>query len=253
MPPNPILAALKRGETVTAMWSETGSPDLAEAAVRIGWKVIVIDNEHGVASLDKAVEIHRAVLSAGGDVIIRVPSVDPVHLKQVLDRGFRSIMAPMVHDVATAELLVDACRYPPFGSRGYAAPIVRASGYGTTPDYVKTANDELLLIAQIEHKDAVENLADIAAVDGINALLLGPNDLAGSHGLLERLDHPDMMALYERVEKETIASGRWFGSICRPGRSARDLHELGCRIIVGPADIGLFLAGAREALDEFQF
>jgi 4-hydroxy-2-oxoheptanedioate aldolase len=253
MQPNPIKAALRRGETVACMWSATGSPDLAEAAVRLGWPCILVDNEHGVADLDQAVHIHRAVVSAGGEVILRVPSADPVHLKLVLDRGFRCIMAPMVNSPEEARAFAEACRYPPLGRRGYAAPIVRASGWGTVPDYRANPHEDLLLIAQIEHRDAVDSIEDIAAVDGIDALLLGPNDLAGSMGLLERLDHPDVLAACERVEKATIAAGKWYGSIVRPGRSPKALHELGCRLIAGPSDIGLFLKAARDALPDFTF
>jgi 4-hydroxy-2-oxoheptanedioate aldolase len=250
---NPIKAALKRGETVCAMWVSTGSPDVVEAAVRLGWKAIIVDNEHGVADLDGAVALHRAALAAGGDIILRIPSYDPTMLKLVLDRGIRSIMCPMVNSAEEAEAFVAACRYPPRGRRGYAAPIVRGSGWGTVPNYKDTAHEELLLIAQIEHREAVPNIAAMAAVDGIDALLLGPNDLAGTYGKLEKLDDPEMLALYEEVEKAVVASGKWFGSIVRPGRTPRELHEVGCRIIAGPSDIGLFLGAAREALAEFTF
>jgi 4-hydroxy-2-oxoheptanedioate aldolase len=234
------------------MWSATASPDLAEAAVRIGWPCLFVDNEHGVADLDKAVAVHRAAMAAGGDVVLRVPSADPVQLKLVLDRGFRSIMAPMINSAEEARAFVSACRYPPLGTRGFAAPIVRGSGWGTIPDYVKSGHDDLLLIAQIEHKDAVERIGAIAAVDGIDALFIGPNDLAGSLGLLEALDHPDVMTLCERVEREVVASGKWFGSIVRPGRSPAELKACGCRLIAGPSDIGLFLDGARASLEAFE-
>ena len=250
---NPIKAALERGETVAGMWSATGSPDLAEAAVHLGWDVLFVDNEHGVADLNQAVAIHRAALAAGGDVILRVPAADPIHLKQVLDRGFRSIMAPMINTVEEAREFVAACRYPPHGIRGYAAPMVRASRFGAHADYTGGAHEDLLLIAQVEHRDTVDNIAEIAAVEGIDALFLGPNDLAGSMGLLEQNDHPDVLAMCERVEDEVLKSGRWFGSIVRPTRSAQELHERGCRLIAGPSDIGLFLVGAKAAREEFRF
>lgn len=251
--PNPIRETLQRGETIVGMWIETGSPDLAEAAVHRGWRFLFLDNEHGLADLDRAVDIHRAALSAGGDVILRVPSADPTHLKLVMDRGFRSIMAPMINSAAEAKVFADACRYPPRGVRGYAAPIVRGSGYGARKDYMRTAHEDLLLIAQIEHQDAVENIADIAAVDGIDALFIGPNDLAGSIGHLEELDHPDVVALCERAEQGTLNAGKWLGSIPRPGRTAADLHGIGCRLIAGPSDIGFFLAGADAAHADYPF
>lgn len=251
MTPNPILAALKRGETIVAMWLQTGSPDLAEAAVQRGWPWLLVDNEHGVASLDKAVEIHRAVRAVGGEVILRVPSTDPAYLKLVLDRGFRAVMVPMVNTAEAAKALADACYYPPRGSRGYAAPVVRASGYGANRDYRRDAHDDLLLIAQIEHVDAVENIAQIAATDGIDALFIGPNDLAGSIGRLEELDHPDVLALCEKAEEAILKSGKYLGSITRPGRTTAELHKRGCRIVAGPSDISLFLAAASAAHDEY--
>ncbi|MCF3936082.1 aldolase/citrate lyase family protein [Acuticoccus sp. M5D2P5] len=254
MPPNTIKAALQRGETVCAMWIGTGSPDLAEAAVHLGWRTIIIDNEHGVADLNQAVAIDRAIRSAGGEAILRIPTADPVYLKLALDRGIRSIMAPMINSRAEAEAFAAACRYPPRGTRGYAAPIVRGSSYGTTPLYVaERAHEDLLLIAQIEHTVAADAIADIAAVDGIDMLFIGPNDLAGSIDRLEKLESAELLALAEKVETDVLASGKYLGSIVRPGRSPRELHDLGCRLIAGPSDIGLFLEGARKSRPDYEF
>ncbi len=251
IPENPIKAALKRGEVVPGIWCHTGSPDLAEAAARLGWPSVYVDLEHGPIGLDQAVHIHRAVLSAGGDVVLRVPSNDPVVLKHALDRGFRTIMVPMVNSAAEAEALANACRYPPAGERGYAAAVVRGSGYGVMEGYLARANDELLLIAQIEHVEAVPKIAEIAAVPGIDALFIGPNDLAGSIGKLERLGEPDVLALCETVERETLASGVYLGSILRPGRTYGDLVKVGAQLIAGPSDVALFVEGARGALAGF--
>ena len=135
MSPNPILAELRAGKTVVGMWIHTGSPVLAEAAVHRGWNVLFVDNEHGFGSLDRAVAIHRAALAAGGEVVLRVPSSDPAHLKLVVDRGFRCIMEPKINTAEEARMVADACLYPPHGKRGYAAPIVRGSDYGQNKDY----------------------------------------------------------------------------------------------------------------------
>jgi 4-hydroxy-2-oxoheptanedioate aldolase len=127
---NRLKARLKAGETVCGAWLEFGSTDVAEAMVRCGWDVIVVDCEHGCAGVEAAGELIRAVEAAGGDAILRVPVGDDATLKRALDRGARSIMVPMVNDAATARQVASACRYPPLGRRGYAAPIVRASGFG---------------------------------------------------------------------------------------------------------------------------
>ncbi|MEO1103026.1 MAG: aldolase/citrate lyase family protein, partial [Pseudomonadota bacterium] len=204
MPPNPIRAALARGETIVAMWMALGSPEIAEAAVHHGFPFVIVDNEHGLSDFAKAVELQRAAQAAGGDVILRVPAADPTLLKLAMDRGFQTIMAPMINTGAQAKAFADACRYPPIGTRGYAAGAIRASGYGAQKDYLTRSSEEVLLLAQIEHKDAVDNIEAIAATPGIDGLFLGPNDLAGSIGRLEQLDHPDVMALCERMEEATL-------------------------------------------------
>ncbi len=187
---NRLKRQLAEGQTIRALWCEIGSPALAEAAVYSGWPVILVDNEHGTASLETTAHMVRAIEAAGGQAIVRVPWNDQIYLKRILDLGVRSLMIPMICDRAAAEAAVASCRYPPQGLRGYAAPIVRASQYGMNTNYIHEASDELLLIAQIEHVDAIPNIADIAAVDGIDLLFIGPNDLAGSAGKLERLDEP---------------------------------------------------------------
>lgn len=241
------------GQTVTALWLESGSPELAEAAVHHGWTTILIDNEHGVADLAGAVAVHRAVLAAGGDAILRIPSADPATLKGVLDRGFRSIMAPMVSSVAAAKVFAEACLYPPRGSRGYAAPVVRASGYGIDAGYRARAHEDMLLIAQIEHVDAVDDVDAIAAVPGIDMLFMGPNDLSGSIGRLEEMDAPDAAALCDRCEAAILKSPALYGTIPRPGHTAQALSTRGARLICGPTDIGLFVAGARASRADFLF
>ncbi len=132
---NPLKARLAAGETIKAAWAELGSPDAAEIMVRHGWNTIIIDGEHGIGDLEIWVAIARAIEAAGGEVILRVPEGSDALLKRVLDRGFRSIIVPMVNSAQEAARIAAACRYPPLGRRGYAAPVVRGSGFGSVPGY----------------------------------------------------------------------------------------------------------------------
>lgn len=243
---NKLKARLAAGACVPAIWAELGSPDAAEAAVCAGWPAVLIDNEHGVADLRQASHLLRAVEAAGGDAILRVPAMDETYLKLALDRGFRTIMAPMINTVAEAEAFVAACRYPPRGRRGYAAPIARASGYGARADYAKTAHTELLLLAQIETPQAAANAAEIAAVDGVDMLFVGPNDMAGFMGFPEQMDHPEVVAALDALEAAIRARGAWMGSVLRPGVDVAELRARGYRLIVGPSDIGLMIQAARD-------
>lgn len=244
---NWIKKQLIAGKTLYPLWAESVSPTIVEAAVYAGWPVVLIDNEHGAASLETTVHMIRAVESAGGHVIVRVPWNDQVYLKRILDLGVQSIMLPMILDKKSAEEAVAACRYPPLGRRGYAAPIVRASGYGADPGYAKRAHRELLLIAQIEHIDASDKIEEIAGVDGIDLLFIGPNDLAGSMNLLEDLHNVELKRAVETLENKMRASGKMMGCMSLPGVSYKEEREKGHQIIANQGDIGLFVRAAAEA------
>jgi 4-hydroxy-2-oxoheptanedioate aldolase len=241
-----LRARLAAGETIAAAWLEFGSADVAEAMVRSGWSTIVVDCEHGCVGVDEAATLIRAIEAAGGDAILRTPSGEEAVLKRALDRGARALMVPMVADADMAARVASYCRYPPMGRRGYAAPIVRASGFGADTDYARRANDDVLVIAQIEHIDAVRDFDAIAATPGVDMAFIGPNDLAGSMGLLERLDHPDLAAAFAEIEAKAAKSGAMLGTIIGQGRGWAELRALGYRLIVGPNDISLLTTAFRK-------
>ncbi len=247
---NPIKQRILAGETVTAAWSEMGSADNAEAMAMNGWPIIVIDGEHGIGGIEEAVHVARAVEAAGGQVVMRVPDGAETTLKRVLDRGIRSLIVPQVNTPEYARAIAEYCTYPARGRRGYAAPIVRASRYGARADYAANAHDELLLMVQVEHHLAVENLAAIAAVPGIDVLFVGPNDLAASIGKMERMLEPEPQALLKRIEEGAAHAGKPLGTIVGAGRDFVDLARLGYRFIIGPNDVSLIVNGARQAAAE---
>ena len=245
--PNKVKARMKAGETVTAAWLELGSPEAAEILVRTGWDVIVIDCEHGAAGLEDGLNLIRAVEAAGGDAILRVPDPQEATLKRALDRGARSILVPMVNSAQMARDIAACCLYPPAGRRGYAAPIVRASGFGAWNEYALQAHEELCLMVQIEHVDAVGHVTEIAAIEGIDMAFVGPNDLAGSMGLLERLEDSAVRREIEKVEEMARAGNLLLGTIEGGGRDWRTLREAGYNLIVGPNDIALLAGASRKA------
>ena len=243
---NRLKQWIAEGKFVPAIWAELASPITAEAAVYAGWPAVIIDNEHGPANLEQAVHILRAVEAAGGEAVLRAPEMDPTYLKLALDRGFRSIMAPMINDAAAAQAFAAACRYPPLGKRGYAAPITRSSRYGADAGYAHSAHEELFLMAQIETPEAIANAAAIAAVDGIDMLFVGPNDLAAIMGHLERMDAPEVVQALDSLEAAARAAGAPLGSVLRPGCDVKALRERGYQLIGSASDIGLFVEGARR-------
>ena len=246
---NGLKRRLRDGETVCAAWLETGSPELAEILVRCGWDTVVIDCEHGAAGLEDGLNLVRAVEAAGGDAVVRVPDGADATIKRALDRGARSLIVPMVNTPAMAAQVAAACRYPPVGTRGYAASIVRASGFGAWADYGAEANDEVFLAAQIEHRDVLPHVAAIAGIPGIDMGFVGPWDLAGSMGRFEDPGHADVARAIAGVEADAASAGLPLGTIVG-ARGFGALRDDGYRLIVGPSDVGLLVQGARAAAAE---
>lgn len=248
---NPLKTRLLKGTFVTAAWAELGNADVAEIMVRHGWPTVLIDGEHGVGDLETWVAVARAVEAAGGEVILRVPDGNDTTLKRVLDRGFRSLVVPMVNSAEQAESIARFCRYPLRGQggvgRGYAAPIVRGSDFGTRADYaVRSAAEDLLLFVQCETPQSVAALSGICAVEGIDGIFLGPNDLAATLGHTEQMDHAVPQAAYAEVEAKVAAAGKLLATVPGGGRSWADLKAKGFHLVAGVNDVS-FVIGAAQA------
>jgi 4-hydroxy-2-oxoheptanedioate aldolase len=249
--PNPLKARLAAGESVYGAWVGSGSAVNAEVLGHLGFDFLVIDQEHGMGTLSDATAALRAAELAGTPCIVRAPWNDPIWLKRALDSGIASLMIPSVETAAEAAAAVRACRYPPQGARGYAAGVVRASSYGVVPDYMAQANDTLLLVLQIESAAAVANAAEICAVEGVDVVFIGCNDLAGSIGRLEQLAHPDVRALIAQAEDAVLASGKPLGTVPSAGASWQALFERGYRMVVGPHDIAMLRDTGLQAVREY--
>ncbi len=242
---NRLKRRLEAGERVGAAWIDFNVPQVAEAVVHNGWPTVILDLEHGPGSLETAANLLRAVEAAGGEPIVRIPWNDPVYLKRILDLGASSLMIPMVESAVAAREAVAACRYPPRGWRGFAAPNVRASGYGRDADYPAHAHEDLLLILQIESAAAVGDLEEIAAVDGADMLFIGRYDLSGSIGKLGQLEDPEVVALVNEAERKIRGAGRWMATIPRDGEDPAGLFARGHHLLASASDVALIRSGAR--------
>jgi 4-hydroxy-2-oxoheptanedioate aldolase len=250
--PNRLKARLGAGESVFGAWVGSGSAVNAEVLAHAGFDFLVIDQEHGSGELTDAVAALRAAETAGTPCIVRAPWNDPIWLKRILDGGADSLMIPQIETGELAAAAVRACRYPPEGVRGYAADAVRASTFGIEADYVHKANTNLLLVLQIESAGAVERAAEICGADGVDVAFIGPNDLAGSIGRLNQLDHPDVRALVQRAEEVILASGKPMGTVPNAGGSTRQLLDRGYRMVVGAHDLIMLREAGRAAVRDFR-
>ncbi|MFN4172018.1 MAG: HpcH/HpaI aldolase family protein [Pseudorhodobacter sp.] len=241
---NRLKAAMAEKGMIAAAWAGLGSADVVEIMVRHGWRTIIIDGEHGLGDLETWVHMARAIEAAGGEVILRLPDGLDTTIKKALDRGFRSFIVPMISSAAQAQAVMASFHYPPTGKRGYAAPVLRCSDWGSRPGYARDeAAEDLFVMLQCEDVAAVAALEEIVTVPGIGAIFLGPNDLAASAGHLERMDHPEVHALFARVEAVVTRAGLPMATVRGGGRDWQDLEALGFRLVAGVTDVGMLVDG----------
>ncbi|GAB5471010.1 MAG: aldolase/citrate lyase family protein [Rhodospirillales bacterium] len=240
---------LQAGETLFGFWHMTCSPMVAEVLGQSGYDCTMIDLEHGPGSYLDAQTSMQALSATGCAPLVRVPFNSRVEVKRALDIGAEGIMCPAVNTVAEAEEAARACRYPPAGVRGMAPTVVRASDYGRDwQAYMERSDRDVLCICQIETGEAVENVAEIAAVAGVDLLFVGPMDLSADLGHPGQPDHPDVDAAMRKVEAAAKAHAVALGAIPTPGRSSRDLQDLGYRFILPDGDVPLLRAAAEASL-----
>jgi len=249
---NTLKSKIDAGETALGVWLQLADPSIAEIASLVGYDCLILDNEHGFASLDTTVHMMRAAQAGDATCMVRCPGHDADYLKRVLDAGAEALMIPMVETAAQAKAIVEACRYPPQGRRGYSAPTVRASGYGAAPDYAKRANENLLICLQIESDKAIANAGAIAAVDGVDLVFIGVADLSGSVGLLEQPGDAKVDRLIAKGEAAVRKAGKPLGTVPRPGHGLVDLAADGYAFVAGLGDAYLLRAGMLADVDAFR-
>ncbi len=240
---NALKRRIRAGEVSYGCWLGLGSASVAEVVAAAGYDFVMIDHEHGPGTLSDGLATLRAVRQTPCTSVMRVPWNDPVYIKRALDLGVEGIMVPSVDSAEQARAAVAACLYPPRGTRGSAYGQIRGSSYGMAPDYVGRINDELVILLQIESARAVEAVAEIAEVPGIDGLFLGPYDLSGSIGRLGRFDDPEVRALIDRAERAILDTGLAYASLPSPARSNADLRSAGCRLIASTSDVRLLREG----------
>jgi 4-hydroxy-2-oxoheptanedioate aldolase len=183
MPVNSFKRALRDRRTIYGTWLMSAAPSTAEALGCAGFDFVVVDMEHVPVDTPQMIEVLRTVAGTPASPVVRLPWNDMVMIKRALDGGAQSLMMPFVQNAEEARRAVAFTRYPPQGIRGVAA-MHRASRFGTVPNYLANAGNEICVIVQIETLAALERLPEIAAVPGIDSIFIGPGDLAASMGLI---------------------------------------------------------------------
>ncbi len=193
-----LKSKLTQSELTIGSWITLGHTAIAEIMASAGFDWLVLDMEHSVLELNEIQTIIQVLDGKQCPAIVRLTSNHPDQIKRVMDAGATGIMVPMIKSAADAKAAVNGVYYPPRGQRGVG--LARAQGYGASfPVYQQWLESNAVIVAMIEHVDAVNAIDAILAVPGIDAYIIGPYDLSGSMGRPGELDHPDVQAAIARI------------------------------------------------------
>src|SRR3954447_19553626 len=215
MKENMTKTRLKRGEVLYGMLTPIYDPAIVEITGHLGFDLYMLDAEHGAAGPTQVEHFVRACETVNITPLARVRSTDPKLLLQFLDTGVMGVMMPGILDADDVRRLVDGVKFPPLGKRGIAP--VRANDYlfGAMPqgEYVPFANEQTMVLPQIETMDAVRNLDSLLQVDGVDGFIVGPRDLSMSMGYYDGPAHPEVRALIDDIFNRVRGAGRFVGTV----------------------------------------
>lgn len=228
-------------------WLSIPSPYAAEVIAQQDFDAATVDLQHGLMGFAEAVAMLQAVSTTRAIPMVRCPGLDAPAIMRLLDAGAYGVICPMISTAAEAAALVAACRYPPAGRRSFGP--ARGVLYGG-PDYFARANDEILVLAMIETREALDNLDAILATPGLDGIYVGPNDLAIELGRAPKAEHDDpvVMAAVEAARAATVARGLLAGIFCSDGAAARARLAQGFGLVTPGNDAALLRAAMAGAV-----
>ena len=210
VPKNAFKAALQKGELQLGLWCTLSTAYAVEVVADAGFDWLLLDTEHSPGDVLTVLGQLQALSGHQVSPVVRPATNDAVLIKRFLDIGAQTLLIPYVQSVDEARAAVAACRYPPEGMRGYSS-LTRATNFGRTKDYATRAAGEICLLVQVETGLALERLEEIATVDGVDGVFIGPADLAASLGYVGQPDHPVVREAIEDAIGRLHACGKPIG------------------------------------------
>lgn len=241
---------LQSSQLTIGSWITLGHPAIAEILAKAGFDWLVVDLEHSTISIDQAGELIRVIDLANVTPLVRLTSNDAEQIKRVMDAGAHGVVVPMVNSSEDAARAVASTRYAPDGIRGVG--LARAQGYGVNfKNYLEWQKEGVLVIVQIEHKDAVDNLEEILTTNGVDGFIIGPYDLSCSMGIPGEFDHPEFLDVMEYIrnmaQKLSCVGGL---HIVEPNLSQlKQTIDEGYKFIAYSVDIRMLDVSARKGLE----
>ncbi|RUR70430.1 4-hydroxy-2-oxoheptanedioate aldolase [Variovorax guangxiensis] len=249
---NNFKTALAAPGAQIGLWLGLAEPYTAELCATGGFDWLLVDGEHGPNDLRSMLATLQAVAPYPAHPVVRIPHGDAALVKQVLEIGATTLLVPMVEDAAQATALVQAMRYPPQGIRGVGSGLARSSRWGADAQYLHTANDRMCLLVQVETTAALGRIDEIAAVEGVDGVFIGPSDLSASMGLLGQPGHPEVRAAIEHAFTRILAAGKAPGILAVDETLARHYIGLGARFVAVGVEATLLAQASRALARRFK-
>ena len=251
-PANPFKQAIASPGAQIGLWLGLADPYAAELCATAGFDWLLIDGEHGPNDLRSMLGTLQAVAPYPSHPVLRIPQGDTTLIKQVLEIGATTLLVPMVETAAQARALVAATRYPPRGVRGVGSGLARSSRWSDYPRYLHEADDSVCLLVQVETASALAQIDEIAAVDGVDGVFIGPADLSASMGHLGNPGHADVKAAIDAGIARILAAGKAPGILSVDESMARHYIALGARFVAVGVEATMLARATRDLADRFK-
>lgn len=248
--PNTFRQSVRDGERLIGGWASLASPITTELLGLVGFDWLLLDAEHAPNDVLTLIPQLMALKDSSSAPFVRPPANDSVVIKRMLDAGFFNFLIPFVDSAADAQRAVAATRYPPLGVRGVSVG-QRGNRYGTVANYFDIANDNICVVVQIESRAAVEAIDEITAVDGVDAVFVGPSDLAASYGHIGNANHPEVQEAIAHVFERVKAAGKASGILAPVQADAERYLAMGSTLVAVCADMGLLRNAAQAVQKHF--
>jgi 4-hydroxy-2-oxoheptanedioate aldolase len=252
MPRNTFKAALQAGQRQIGLWVGLADANAAEALAGCGYDWLLLDGEHAPNDVRTVLEQLRAVAPYPVQPVVRPVQGEVALIKQYLDVGAQTLLVPMIDTPEQAALMVRAMRYPPHGIRGVGAALARASRWNQITDYLHRADGEMCLLVQAETPRALENLAAIAATDGVDGVFFGPSDLSASMGHRGQPSHPEVQRAILDGIATVRAAGKAAGILATDQALAQRYLDAGALFVAVGLDTALLVRAATELARYFK-
>ncbi|CAN7539982.1 2-dehydro-3-deoxyglucarate aldolase [Rhizobacter sp. LjRoot28] len=249
--PNRLREDLRAGKRLIGCWCSLANPITTEVLGVAGFDWLLLDGEHSPNDVLSFIPQLMALKDSPSAPVVRPSENSTVEIKRLLDAGFYNFLIPFVESADDALRAVAATRYPPQGVRGVSVS-QRSNRYGTVPGYFTGINEQICVAVQIESRAGLAAAADIAAVDGVDCLFVGPSDMAAGLGHLGNANHPEVQAAIATVFDAARQHGKPIGILAPVEADARRYLAMGATFVAVGSDLGIFRGATQALCDKYR-